>query len=103
MNIEATVISRGATGKRILFTILFIIIARLVTAVLGFVVLFELVFAFITKQPPSERVTRFAHRMVRYGYEIGQFVTYNEEQMPFPFDDFPSGTEPVDVGSATTA
>ncbi len=96
MNLEATVISRGTSGKRVLFTILFIVIARLVTAVLLFVILFELLFAFITKQPPSERVTRFAHRMVRYGYEIGQYITYNEEQMPFPFDDFPNGPEPVD-------
>ena len=89
MNLEATVITRGATGKRILFTILFLVIVRLVTAVLVFVILFELLFALITKQPPSERVTRFAHRMVRYGYEIGQYVTYNKEQTPFPFDDFP--------------
>jgi predicted membrane protein len=100
MSDEATMISRGTTGKRILFTILFMIIFRLVGVVLVLVILFELLFSLITKEPPSERVTRFAHRMVRYGYEIGQYVTYNKEQQPFPFDDFPNDPERVDVGSS---
>ncbi|MDA2934448.1 DUF4389 domain-containing protein [Acidobacteria bacterium AH-259-D05] len=103
MSDEATVISRGTTGKRILFTILFMIIFRLVGVVLAFVILFELLFSLITKEPPSKRVTRFAHRMVRYGYEIGQYVTYNQERQPFPFDDFPNDPESVDVGSPAAA
>jgi hypothetical protein len=45
-------------------------------------------------------VTRFAHRIVLYAYEIGQYVTYNKEQQPFPFDDFPVDSERVEVVSS---
>lgn len=103
MSDKATMISRGTTGKRILFTIFFMIIFRLVGVVLSFVILFELLYSFLTKEPPSERVTRFAHRIVHYGYEIGQYLTYNKDQQPFPFDDFPIDPERVEAGSSGTA
>ncbi len=97
MSDETALIGRGTTGKRVLFTILFMIIFRLVEVVLSLVILFELLFALITQKPPSERVARFAHRIVLYGYEIGQYVTYNKEQEPFPFDEFPIESEQAEV------
>ena len=100
---DATVIDRSATGKRILFTILFVIVVRLIEAVLALVVFFELVYSLITKRPPNPRVTRFAHRILRYGFTIGQYITYNTDQLPFPFDDLPNGTEPIDLSSAPTS
>ncbi len=103
MSDEATIINRGTTGKRILFTILFMIIFRLVGVVLSLVILFELLFSLITKRPPSERVTHFAHRIVLYGYEIGQYVTYNKDEQPFPFDEFPIDPEREDGGSSAAA
>ena len=99
---EATVIDRSATGKRFLFTVLFVIVVRLVEAVLAFVVLYELVYTLITKRPPNTRVTRFAHRILCYGFDIGQYITCNKNQRSFPFDDFPIGTEPIDLSSAAT-
>lgn len=94
---DDTVVERITTGRRFLFTLLFWIIARLVVVVIGFVVLFELCYTLITKRPPSPRVVRFGHRLVRYEYDLGQFVTYNQEELPFPFDDFPHETEPLNA------
>lgn len=99
---EPTLIDRGATGKRILFTIFFALVIRLLEAVLAFVVLFELVYSLITRRPPSARVTRFAHRMLRYGFDVGQYVTCNKNELPFPFDDLPNGIEPINASSAAT-
>ena len=45
---ETIVIDRSATGKRFLFTVLFVIVIRLVEAVLAFVVLYELVYTLIS-------------------------------------------------------
>ena len=28
-------------------------------------------------------------RLLRYALEIGQYVTWDEPEMPFPFNDFP--------------
>ncbi len=90
---QVALIARGATGKRILFTLLFILIVRVVESVLAIVILFELAYCLITKRVPSDRVVRLADRLVRYGYQIGQYLTYNKVQPPFPFDDFPNGDE----------
>lgn len=89
---NASVVERPATGRRVLYTLFFWIVARLVAVVLWFVVLFELCYALITKRPPSSRVVRFGHRLVRYEFDIGQFVTYNQEELPFPFNDFADET-----------
>ena len=91
---EAGLISRGATGRRILVTILVILVVRVIEAVLAMIILFELGFSLVTRCTPGPRVVRFADRVVRYGCEIGQYVTFNRAEAPFPFDDLPSGDEP---------
>ena len=96
MDTDETVISRGDTGIRLLYTILFLIIRELLKTLTGLVVLFELLFTLITKQAPSERVTRFAHQVVWYSYVIGRYITYNQEEPPFPFADFPEAPRTPD-------
>ena len=86
---EVTIIDRSDTGKRFLFTVVFAVIARLIEGVLAVVILYQLVYSLITKQPPNGRVTRFADRLLRYGFEVGQYVTWNKPEKPFPFNDFP--------------
>lgn len=90
---DATVIDRSTTGKRILFTILFAIVVRLLEVVLAFVVLFELVYSLITKRSPHARVIRFANSLLCYAYDVGEYVTCNKDQPPFPFDELPDELE----------
>ena len=78
---DVNVIDRSTTGKRLLYTI---------------------VFAFIARRRPHPRVTRFAHRLLRYGFVVGQYATYNTDDLPFPFDELPNGAEHVDINSAVT-
>ncbi len=99
---DRAVIDRTTTGKRLLFTIVFVIIVELIEVVLAFVVLFELVYSLVTRRPPNPRVTRFAHRILRYGFDIGQYVTCNTDHLPFPFEELPNGTEPIDLSPAAT-
>ena len=99
---ELTLIDRSTTCKRILFTIFFFFVIRLLEVVLAFIVLFELVYSLITQRPPNPRVPRFAHRILRYGFDVGQYVTFNKNELPFPFDDLPNGIEPINAGSAAT-
>ena len=96
---NALVLDRAATARRILITILFAIVVRLIEAVLVLVILFELIASLITRRPPNPRITRFARRILRYGFDIGRYVTFNKDQAPFPFDDLPNGTEPINGGS----
>ena len=84
-------VPRDATGERVLYTFLFVLILHMVGAVLGLVVVFELVYALVTTARPSMRVTHFANRLVRYAFAICLYITYNSEQPPFPFADLPDG------------
>jgi hypothetical protein len=86
-------IDRKDTGIRILLTILFVLIGGVVESVLGLIVLFALLWALITKQPPGVGVRALANRIIAYYYRIGRYLTYNESLVPFPFSDFPEALE----------
>jgi hypothetical protein len=91
---EELEIERSETGIRILLTLLFYLIARAVGFVLGVLILFELLYTLITKDAPPERVRQFANRAISYFYRVGRYLTYNEADRPFPFNDFPPEVEP---------
>ena len=99
---DVAVIDRTTTVTRFLFTLVFVIIIRLIEVVLAFVVLFELVYSLVTRRPPNPRVTRFADRVLRYAFEIGQYMTYNTDHPPFPFEELPNGTGPINLSPAAT-
>jgi hypothetical protein len=83
-------IDRGDTGVRILFTLLFFVIARVVEGMLVVLVLFELGVALVTQREPSFAIRRFANRTLSYLVRIGRYITYNDDSAPFPFDEFPA-------------
>ena len=97
MQDDDRIIERGETGVRCLLTLLFLLVAQVVEAVLAVVILFELVYALITRTPPSQGVRRFANQTLSYFYRVGRYLTYNDEDPPFPFDEFPAEVEPSDV------
>ncbi len=86
-------VDRKDTGIRILLTILFVLIVGLVESVLGLIILFALLWALITKQPPAVGVRALANRIITYYYRIGRYLTYNESLIPFPFSEFPEAFE----------
>lgn len=86
-------IERGDTVIRMLFSLLFFMISELVKTILAVVILFELVWSLITKKAPGSGVRAFADRVVRYGYQIGLYLTYNSPRPPFPFGELPPPSE----------
>ncbi len=92
-------IERKETGIRILLTILFVVIMRAVEVVLGVIVLFQLVYTLITKRRPGDQVARFANRIITYVLQLLRYVTYQEDQRPFPFSDFPAESSPPDTSA----
>ncbi|MCA9231559.1 MAG: DUF4389 domain-containing protein [Planctomycetales bacterium] len=98
---DGTTIPRGETVERVLMTVLYALILNLVAGLLAFVVIFQLLLALITMQPPLERITRFAGKVNRYLLEMVQYMTYNSDCPPFPFRDLPSGNgSTTDYGTA---
>jgi len=86
-------IERGATGIRILLTLLFAVVSRVVELLLTVLVIFGLGVALVTQRPPSRKIRDFANQVCTYLYRLTRYLTYNEAEPPFPFTDFPEALE----------
>ena len=75
---------------RALFMILFFVLYSIAELVVYGVAIVQLGFAIFTGEP-QPRLTQFGAQLGTYVYQIMQYWTYNSEQKPFPFADWPSG------------
>ncbi len=91
----ATDVPRGETGIRILLTILFALVASVLRTVVAVIVIFELLWALISGTAPNSRTREFANRVIAYYYRVLRYLTYNEDEVPFPFSPFPDSIEPT--------
>jgi len=73
---------------RVLYMVLFAIIYNIAEIVLVVVVVAQLVFKFVTGSP-NDQLLVFGGQLSRYFYDIFRFLTFNQEQMPFPFSEWP--------------
>lgn len=89
-------IQRRDTGIRIALTILFTIAAEILRSILGLVVVFGLIWSFVTRRAPAEGLRAAANRLIGYDYRIARWLTWNEREIPFPFAEFPEALEPSD-------
>ncbi len=81
-------IKSHATWLRALFMLLFAFIFHLAEVVLAVVVVFQLLVVIFTGQP-NARLLRFGQDLGTFIYQIVRFLTYNSEDQPFPFGDWP--------------
>jgi hypothetical protein len=83
-------VDRFDTGLRVLLSLLFLVIVRVLEAVFAVVIIFGLLYTLITQQEPAPAVKRFSERVLAYAVQIVRYLTYNSENAPFPFRDFPA-------------
>lgn len=77
------------TWQRILYTILFFIAFSIAKTVLGFVVIIQILFTLFTGSP-QETLKNFGMQLSSYIFQIAKYVTFNADEQPFPFSDWPS-------------
>lgn len=87
--IESNIKSRS-TWLRLLFMILFIALWSLSRIVVLAVVVLQFFWVLLTGQTNS-RLLRFGQSLATYSYQIITYLTYNTEEQPFPFSDWPPG------------
>ena len=85
--------TRGKIFVRLLYTLLFVVIWGVVKTIIFFTTLFQFACLFVTLKP-SEPVRLFANRVVTYAYLLWRYVTFNLNERPFPFAEFPTPLEP---------
>lgn len=81
--------NNGSIWKRALFMVLFAIIYSIAEIVVVLVAVFQFFCVLITGSKNSQ-VLELGHGLSIYLYEILLFETFNSEQLPFPFADWPN-------------
>ena len=75
------------TWQRILFMLIFAIIVGLVRMLLWAVIILQVVSALLTGKPNSN-ILKFGQSLSAYVYHILVFMTFNSDQIPYPFSDW---------------
>lgn len=84
-------ITNTSAWKRLLMMLLFTIIWSVAEIVIVAVVLFQFLSVLFTGNK-NEKVLIFGAQLATFTYQVFHFLTYNTEQQPFPFADWPSAT-----------
>lgn len=80
---------KGETDwQRVLFVALFWVIFYVAQMVVAAVAIAQCVFVLIGNSPNSH-LLKFGDSLGKYIHDILRFVTFNSDQRPFPFSDFP--------------
>ncbi len=79
-----------STWLRLLFMILFIALWSISRLVVFAVVVLQFFWVLVTGST-NVRLSVFGMSLATYSFQIITFLTYNTEEQPFPFSDWPSG------------
>lgn len=77
-----------AGWQRVLFVVIFWIAFYVTQMVVGLVAVAQCVFLLITGDP-NEQLRKLGDSLGKYVHDILRYVTFNSDQRPFPFTDFP--------------
>ncbi|MGH8475867.1 MAG: DUF4389 domain-containing protein [Methylococcales bacterium] len=88
-----TNLKKIGTWKRIGFMALFAVILGLVRMLLWAVILLQVVWTLLLGLPNSN-VLKLGQKLSLYVYRIFLFLTFNSEEMPFPFADWNEHAQP---------
>ena len=81
------------TWIRLLYVILFALIYSLAELVVAAVVLLQFGFKLVTGQA-NARLSKFSGTLNQFIYQILQYATFRSDHIPFPFGDWPDGSDP---------
>jgi len=85
-----THIRAGSTWLRGFYILLFAVIYGIAEFVIGAVVVFQFLFTLFTGRT-NQRLLSLGQGLSTFIYEVMLFLTYNSDDKPFPFSDWPKG------------
>jgi hypothetical protein len=75
---------------RLLFMILFLALWSISRVVIFAVVVLQFFWVLLSGQTNS-RLSQFGLSLATYSYQIVRYLTFDSDEQPFPFDDWPNG------------
>ena len=95
MNDETRNLERESIALRILWMVIFAIVWQLAELVLAGVVVLQLGYR-LFQGAPNGSLQSFGDSLSQYLQQIGRFGTFNSEEKPWPFADWPIPRAPQD-------
>jgi len=92
MNDPKLSVSKKDEWLRAAIMLLFLIICELGKVILGLVALAQFIFVLLTGSA-NENLQRFGKSMGIYLQQVIEFLSYNQEEKPFPFAPWPEAGE----------
>lgn len=86
------------TWLRLLYMVIFVFFAWVASFVFGVVVLVLFLWQLFAGKT-NDQLRSFGQSLSHWGYQVMTFLTFNSEDLPFPFDTWPSG--PAKGGSSS--
>ncbi|MFL0808850.1 MAG: DUF4389 domain-containing protein [Agarilytica sp.] len=95
-------ITSGATWMRCLYMVFFGVCLTVSRFVMWVVVVLQFLFA-LTTGSDNANLRRLGDSLSQYIFQALKFLTFNSEEKPFPFTDWPTPESNVIVGEVETA
>ena len=86
----------SARWQRLLYMILFAVLYKVAEFIMWVVVVFQIIVTLVTGSP-NQRALKFGKQLAVYVYGLWTYLTYNTENKPFPFSDWPTTTAPPSI------
>lgn len=80
---------------RLVFMVLFAVLLQVVAIIMWVLVILQFFFSLITGKD-NKNLREFGYSLSTYIYQILKFLTYNSEEKPFPFSDWPDADDDGD-------
>jgi len=74
---------------RVLYTLLYLIIGRLISLVLFIIVVTQFIYTWLTGAP-NDKLLHFTASLCEYAKQLIAYVAFNSEEKPWPAGEWPS-------------
>ena len=74
--------------SRALYTILYLIIVRLISMVLFVIAITQYIYSWLTGQP-NEKILYFTESLAEYSKQLVSYVGFNTDEKPWPVGEWP--------------
>ena len=86
---EFEMIEREKGISRVLFTLLYLIIGRVIAMVIFVIAITQFIYLWVSGEP-NDKILEFSGRLAEYSKQIVAYVSFNTDEKPWPVGDWPT-------------
>jgi hypothetical protein len=86
---ELETIEREKGIARALFTLLYLIIGRVIAMVIFVIAITQFIYLWVSGEP-NDKILQFSERLAEYSKQLVAYVGFNTDEKPWPVGDWPN-------------